>query len=419
MTREWLDSGTAHIMAAGLMSMPVLQLTTGSLFVDNHWTAMLVAGVCITFLAHKERNSDAATSTLFMASAAVEAKSIAFAWAAPLTCWVMLRSLLLRPQLTSARRRRCCIIVALLLFVAAPPYITAFIKTGNPVFPALNGIFGSPLFATSNRLAPEYHDGVHWITPYEVVFHTSRFLESHDGAVGLFLAFSTIVSAPLMFRKWPRSVTMITVIALSGLLITWTLVSYVRYILPTLVLTVVVVSWAISLLPGARATRRLFATCAAVFVLCNVYLLSSAGYWHKDFVLSPYTRAAEETEYTVRFAPSRYVAEYMNAAHPDEPALYLINGIALLKARSHIASVHDYPFWTRLQEARTPEAIERLLETEHIRYIVAPVDAPTCGERPGQHMQEYLTRFTKPCYRVGCAYVAERRSTNGSGRPKW
>jgi len=97
------------------------------------------------------------------------------------------------------------ICVLVLLTVALPWYAATFYWTGNPVFPLLNGIFKSPLWAIENRVmnAREFGLGTDPGSlarlPFRLIFDTSRFGEAAPrGTAGVALLLSFPFSAVLL-----------------------------------------------------------------------------------------------------------------------------------------------------------------------------------------------------------------------------
>src|SRR5439155_8778406 len=69
-----------------------------------------------------------------------------------------------------ARRKhvRAAAPAALLLVVfAAPPYLYAWWKTGNPVFPFVNSVFRLPYFTNTSLIDARFKAPFTWKTPYE------------------------------------------------------------------------------------------------------------------------------------------------------------------------------------------------------------------------------------------------------------
>ena len=65
--------------------------------------------------------------------------------------------------------------IACFLVFAAPPYLTAYLKTGNPVYPFLN--------PATAPIDVRFKHALTLHTPYDLTFHTSQFMEGQDGVV--------------------------------------------------------------------------------------------------------------------------------------------------------------------------------------------------------------------------------------------
>ena len=90
--------------------------------------------------------------------------------------------------------------------LACPPYLTAWLKTGNPVFPFFNSVFQSPYYETNasftNPLFVHPIDPTLWL---DFTFRTTRFLESaHEGALGIavFVLLPAGLLAAVLRRQW-------------------------------------------------------------------------------------------------------------------------------------------------------------------------------------------------------------------------
>ncbi len=129
-------------------------------------------------------------------------------------------------------------------------YLRAFIYTGNPVFPFLNGIFHSPLWYNRNETFNYGMFGfgtslseLAWL-PWRLTFETEHFVEVFHGAIGvLFLAF--IPLAALTFKRVLVLLPVIFVTVVFGFLWAFS-VQYLRYLIPALVGGAVVAGWGVT-----------------------------------------------------------------------------------------------------------------------------------------------------------------------------
>jgi hypothetical protein len=78
----------------------------------------------------------------------------------------------------------CAFAALLLLASAAPPYVVAWAKTGNPLFPFLTKRFTRSVGAQGRYSGPALPATAHLNTPYNLTFHSNRHWEGQDGSFG-------------------------------------------------------------------------------------------------------------------------------------------------------------------------------------------------------------------------------------------
>ncbi len=338
----------------------------------------------------------------FFLGAALATKLVAMSFVFPCFVWMLTAAARRRTRLRNALGAG-----ALLLLMAAPPYVTAYVKTGNPVFPFLNGVFRSPYFdATKSYEDARFKTPASWHAPFDLTFHTSRFLESQDGALGLSYLFLMLLlcSMPRLFLTVETGA--ILAMALTAFLITFETASYVRYLSPLLPLLLFLFAHYLHL--THTIDQRLYgATIAATVAttIAGMYLLPSSGYWHKNFCLSPMNFRTEAAAYLELHAPSRVLSEHLNRTAPGEPAAFFTNGIAGLKARAYSTGLHNFTFYRECLAARSATNVNALMEATGIRHFVTP--QPRCGAPPLPQLAEFLEQYTHERFRAGCLYIAD------------
>ena len=184
--RTYLSRNPALLVAAIYVATPLVQLTTGSLFTDNVWTAFLLGAVITVTEAVRHRNLQYFPLAGLYLGAALATKLVSLAFVLPCLFWIVIACICTTPLPRTTRRAAALKTAALLILMAAPPHMTAYVKTHNPIFPFLNGIFHSPYFDTlKNFEDARFKTALSWHVPFDLTFHTSRFLEGQDGALGL------------------------------------------------------------------------------------------------------------------------------------------------------------------------------------------------------------------------------------------
>jgi len=345
-SQRWVSRTNAWLLVGLFASVPVVQMVTGSLYVENIWAAFLMAA----FLA-----ADDAILVAVFAGAAVMTKLLAVAFAAPIL-------LSKRPRIA---------VLALAGVWAVPPYAEAFLRTGNPVFPYMNAIFKSPYYETAKSFTYERMNEK--LTPsslYDLTFHTRRYIEGQDGAFGFqFLLFLPLVIV-LIWKRRPFPEWRSLAVVLVGALVILIQAPHMRYLYPAMALCSIL--FALLLAELGRTGTILCTACIAV----NLCFLPASSWIHKDFAWNPFDAKATE-KFLTAGAPTRKLIDYLNQQHPGEPVLFLETlEIAGLHAEEYSNSWHHTGFLKQLSEAEYPAGLTRLFAEHHIRYFIAPRQAP-------------------------------------------
>lgn len=361
-SRQWLglSAGRAFLVAALFASTPLVQLVTGSLFVENVWAA-LILGASFELVRYWEKNRAADLSiagALFGAALAVKLIAALFlAPAALIAVWIAVRRKDLRPLLTAA---------VCLALLAVPAYLFAYIKSGNPVFPFANTIFRSPYFdAREPFIDGRFMAPLSWRTPYDAVFRSGMFFEGQGGGAGfqylLFLIPAILLPSKMLAHR--RAVWLLLVIGGASSLMVLGVLHNLRYLYPALPL--------FSIALGALfAEGHLMVVAGLALTAVNVWFLPSAGWYDSDFALF---RRAEVAQSIEASAPERNLVEYLNQSAPGQPvAFFASDGIAGLHARAYANTWHTYGYSRLLSSARSAADVAAILRQRDIRHIIAP-----------------------------------------------
>jgi hypothetical protein len=350
-SRQWLAAPSAFVATALFVSTPLVQLVTGSLFVENVWAAM-IAGAALALW----RGELIWASALFGAALSTKVGTLAFV--APAV--VIGARMLFKEQDARARWRTAALPVLLFAVLGAPPYLNAWRKTGNPVFPFANAMFRSPYFEPANTLEDgRFRKRFTWETPYETTFRSKAYLESQNGGVG-FQYF--LLMAPLLLLVNRRSPWMLVGLGAGGALLTFSTLSNLRYIYPALPLFSIGIAWLISEIPALLGG-------AVALTLLNVWFLPASGWYHQEFALFG---SAEVDAYLKQSGPQRALVEYLNQNAPGESAAFFGgSAIAGFNGRAYADTWHTYKFWHRVIGAGSAEEVAGILRELGIRHVVA------------------------------------------------
>ena len=396
-SRRWLPLAGALLLTALFATTPLVQLVTGSLFVENVWAVFVTAAVLSLWKYH------ATHRTAYFVLAGV---FLGCSMQVKYGSWALLPAALSLVVVEWKRARRAgrtssvalVTLPALLIVFAAPPYLTAFVETGNPVYPFLNNVFQSPYFDATRALRDiRWPVGLDWSTPYNITFRSGRYLESQAGSFGFQYLLFLPLSILLLLRRRSYLAAAALGIGLSYALLTCLYITYLRYLYPVLPLFMIVIAWVAAEL-RTREIRlyRLLQVLAVMGIFLNGYFIPTAGWAHRDLYLNLFDQG-EVARYIEKRAPQRPLVEYLNTQVPGAKVAFFTDGpqIAPLEAAAVGGSWHFPEFLKRLRGARSAQDLYVLMEELSIEYFVAPTaDNPLHFKFPAVPL--FLQGYTAP-----------------------
>lgn len=353
---------TTALLAAAMLTTPLVQHVTGSLFVENATALWLVAAVLVLVETRLEPGR-ARIAFGVLAGMAAATKFGALAFLGPL----------LVAGLLIAGWRAMLTATMWLFLIGATPYVNAWLRTGNPVFPFLNAVFRSPLWAPVNIRDTRFETPPGWTTLYDLVLHSSRFIEGFDGAAGFFVLPALAAVLTAWRREWPQTRSALLFMALAGGLLSYAGQSNLRYLYPVLPLTALLGA---EVLAEAGLERRWarWAVVGGLAVICvlQLRLLPAAGYYHREFYVSRWWQPRQDEAYLVDHAPERKLVEWLNTHAPQARAAWFWgNAVGDFRGRAWTASWHSPEFWNRFRSAAGAEQLEKLLMELGVQYVLA------------------------------------------------
>jgi hypothetical protein len=376
-------SRAVGLFLAGLFATtPLVQLVTGSLFVEN----MLAAMVFGTFLAIWEFGDTGRKRFLYtaalLAGAAVATKlwaAVFLAVGAPFVLWEVLRRKALAPAFLA---------LLLALTVGLPPYAIAWWKTGNPIYPFKNEKIHSPLLDPAVIFQDnEFRQPLTWRAPLDLAFHTHLYYEGQNGTLGFqYLLFLPLGLVACLTKS--RRVIGSFAIAVGGSMLVLGSEPNVRYLYTALPFLFIPFG---ALLNKPRPTLiALAAVCGAL----NLYFLPGSSWYHKDFhVRSPFSAAARE-RYMRDNIPIRSAIEQFNRQHPGAN-LFEANDEDLADPLGDVyaGGWHQYNNLVRLRQAKSLPALAALFQEWNVQYISSRKNDPNDPRDPPL-MSDFLDRCT-------------------------
>jgi hypothetical protein len=367
-SRRWLAPARAALVAALFASTPLVQLVTGSLFVENVWAALILGAAVALW-------SGEITAAGILLGAALATKVGTTAFLLPA---VVLGAIALRK--VDHRARAAAAACACLIVFAAPPFVYAYAKTGNPIFPFANTFFRSPYFdATVSLQDVRYRTPHDWNAFYNLGFRSGNYIEGQKGALGFqyFLLLPPLLL--LLFRRdAPRAPVLF---GLTGAAITFVSLPNLRYLYPAMPLISIGLAWLVSQAP-------LLTIAASAILALNVWFMPASGWYHGEFAL--FNRAQFDDYMTVSGAPRKLI-EVANRTLPGEPVAFLHgDAIAGFQAKAYSDTWHNYKFWKRMITSTEPEQIAALFREAGIHYLITPMP-PESDSLVVQHFVEEWT----------------------------
>ena len=401
--RRWASTAVGLLVVALLASTPVTQLVTGSLFVENVWAALLL-GALLALWRHREEERTAwLYAAALLSGTAVASKFGALPFAAMIGAFGGVELYRRRKQTSPPTALAATAVAAIFLASAVPPYLTAWVKTRNPVFPFLNEVFKSPYFdSTTSLVDRRFQTPLAPGTLYDITFQTHKYLEGQDGALG-FHYFLLLPLAVLLFRRdWPYVAKAALVIGLASCILTFRTQSNLRYLYPAFPLFLIAASVVLVRLSAVdRVLGKLVNGTAGAAVFLNLAFLPSSGWYHKDFWLDTVFRQREVEEYVREGAPARKLIEYLNRVNAGRPvSLVENNHIAGLRAKAYTNTWHNHRFVRRLRTASSAVDCLKLVNELGIVYFLSPTKESGIPIIEVQ-LEVLLDDFTTPEYSFG------------------
>jgi 4-amino-4-deoxy-L-arabinose transferase-like glycosyltransferase len=400
--RRFVSPAVAVLLLALLATTPLVQLVTGSLFVENLQAALILGMMTALW-----RFADSAERPFLYLAAVLGGTAMATKFGAI----AFLLPALLCAAVEAFRHRqrlgpRWALAPALLLLAAAPPYTIAWVTTGNPLFPFLRNHFPSRLLAPQADFQDQrFHEALTWNTPYRLTFRTSLYYEGQDGSFGFqYLALAPLALLGLAVSRNRRAVSAAAVALAASLLILATQPN-ARYLYPALPLLTVpfaaLLAWATA---HHRALTRALVLFAIASAAVNVYFLPASSFYHKD-LYGPFT-PAQRAAYLNQAAPIRNVIAWFNRAHPHAAVLLTEDSEnAGLTGEVYENHWHQYNTRSQISRASGVPAIRALLHQWQVRYLIAHKPAATQFAHPPA-LRELLDQCTVAEYAFDDLFVA-------------
>jgi len=353
-------------------STPLAFVEAGTLFSEPLWLAFLLATLLAAFAWAESGDKASAVGFAVAAAGAMQTKVIGVLWLAPLFAGLA-GFAILKPRRTGLDARIVAALV-LALAIAAWPYVNAWARTGNPVFPFMNALFRSPHFDMAQSFNNSlYNASLSWSSPYEVVLASGRFLEGRNGSAGFhwLLLYPLILVAAIRTRD-PAALLCLLLAAMFFVAV-YTQQSYLRYLLPFFALITLLGAQALGTLPDTRAWRAGIDVAGTLLLLLNLHFIGAGGYGNGTLCLPCLVSPQARDDYVFANAPLRTVGAFLNRHAPDARVAYLVvnePSPAGFTGYSRSTNWHDHPFYRAVLAAGTGDQLLELARKYNLDHAV-------------------------------------------------
>lgn len=397
--RARLSVTLSLVLGACLASSPVVQLVTGSLFIDNFLALWTLAGLvaAVDFFIARRWSSFFLCAVVLGCSLHTKLGAVPGALVLGGLCIGIAIATLWRSPLKLAVAVMAWIVV--FSVTGLPPYVTAYVQKHNPVYPFLAHTLGgapSPVGDVVNTL---YREPLRWTSLYDLTFHSDRFLESQNGSFGLhYLILIPLAITGLIFVRSKSNV--VALFTATAIFITVYLSqAYIRYLYPALPIFIYAAAEPLAWLQSnARRLTLVLSVVFAVLAIVNLYLLPSSGWLHKQPFLPDVAGQFYRQAYLRAFAPARKLNDYLNLTANGDPVAYLgTYQIGGLQARAYTLSWHHARFVEEINASTNAMEVARVMKNYGILHTV---NAKNLSSLPPR-LQDYLRRYTHPVFASG------------------
>jgi hypothetical protein len=400
---------TSIFLPALFATTPLVQLVTGSLFVENTLAAMILGAISAIWAFGETRRTGFLYAAAILSGTALAVKLGALSFllfALPFLIWEVAR---LRPPVAA-----CALAVLLFLVAGLPPYAVAWWKTGNPIFPFKNEKIHSPLLDPTVAFQDnEFRQPLAWTNPFDLTFRTHSFYEGQNGTLGFqYLLFLPLGFLAALLTRSRRAVSAI-VIAVGAAILILRSEPNARYLYAAMPLLIVPFGELLSSLKTDRTVGGILLAAACICAVLNLYFLPGSGWYHKDFHMrSPFSPAARE-RYLRDYIPIRPAIAQFNRVHPGA-SIFLANDEDVADPLSDVYqdSWHQYNHLEQLRKARTLPEMTALFEKWGVHYFAWRKTDPSEQRDP-----PLLDHFLEQCTVLEYQIDQIRLSRLGAGTP--
>jgi len=274
------NQNLGFLAVAALLSTPLLHMQSGNLFADLYWYLFMLL-LFTPFILFEEQSPRARFLMFtFFILGFVNAKSISLVMGP----FVAVGFFYLLHKAKKQLLKRDLLMVSVLILGIFSPFINAFLRTGNPLFPFYNHIFKSDLFYShvpfNNSL---FNAPLGFRTLYDLSVHSARYIEGGDGLFGFFPLLIFPLSLLLFLQpKVSRLYRVMLVSCIFFFCFVYLKQSYLRYLYIVFPPLLAILFWEIKGFIVSKRNQIVLGAILCGMIFTHINLFASSFWFHSE-----------------------------------------------------------------------------------------------------------------------------------------
>ncbi len=287
------------LISAVYLTTPLIHFLSTTLYVDLYPVYFILAALLV--LKYLDDSVIVPNTYLvsFLCGTAIFGKQHGITFIGPIAVVVLfffVRACLNRRYRAAHLSVKLMLAFSLFILPFLPSLLIVWHKTGNPLFPFMNGVFKSEYYDTSNFDDPYYHSplGLNFQSIVKMVFHTNNNTEMAAGGLGLYLLGLFLLPIIVILNRKDELFLTIVFLMLSTYALSTSGANYnIRYKVGPLALAIVVVCYTVTYfidLFKTKTLQKLTGGLIGASLVCFniVYLVLPSNMWsYKREMLAP------------------------------------------------------------------------------------------------------------------------------------
>jgi hypothetical protein len=290
------------------LAAPLTFMEGTSLFIESIWGAYVVAGCWLVLRSVVEDQPTQSNLLLggMILGFAAAAKAVTFTVLPVLILVLLLRA---KSWMRAASVRSVVIGIGLFIAIGCVPYATAFVLTGNPLFPFYNEIFQSPLYPVENFVDGRFPRGFAWDTLWKITVDSGKYLESFRGGAGFHWLVLIAPALIVLFATCHRRPIALLGLGILSIVVCFQAMAYLRYVFPATVLLTAGIAVAVGTIVVANGVvARVFELLLFLLLMLNLVFITNSSFYH-DFPLGSVFQQQSQVEKRRMMHPTRAAVE--------------------------------------------------------------------------------------------------------------